>query len=106
MPPMLRSVLFMPASNERAIAKAQGLPCDAVILDLEDAVAPEQKVAARDAAMAALGGFGTRMAAVRVNGMDTEWSAADLWAARGAAAVVLPKVDGPDDLARARAKPR
>lgn len=100
--PLLRSVLFMPASNERAIAKARTLSCDAVILDLEDAVAPERKVHARAAAVAA-GGFGARTVAVRANGLDTQWGAADLTALRGAAAVVLPKVGSPDELARARA---
>ena len=106
MPP-LRSVLFMPASNARAIAKARHLPCDAVILDLEDAVAPDAKAAAREAAVAAVrdGGWGERTVAVRVNAADTEWGAADLAALVGVPvdAAVLPKVNGPDDLARARA---
>lgn len=102
----LRSVLFMPASNPRAIAKARGLPCDVVILDLEDAVAPEIKAAAREAAVTALreGGFGERQVVVRVNGLDTPWGAADLAAVRAVAStVLLPKVDGPADLAAARA---
>ncbi|HEU0045884.1 CoA ester lyase [Sphingomonas sp.] len=101
----LRSALFMPASNARAIAKARTLPCDAVILDLEDAVAPEAKDDARAQAVAALreGGFGDRAVVVRVNAADTRWAEADLAALRGVAGiVVLPKVDGPADLARAR----
>lgn len=102
----LRSALYMPTSNPRALAKARALPCDAVILDLEDAVAPEAKAAARDAAVTALreGGFGRRTVAVRVNGPDTEWSADDLMALRGLPidALVLPKVNGPGDLVDAR----
>ena len=103
--PRFRSVLFMPASNARAIAKARTLPCDAVILDLEDAVAPEAKNAAREQAVAALrdGGFGDRTVAVRVNALDTPWGADDLAALDGVArVVVLPKVDGAADIARAR----
>ena len=99
-----RSALFMPASNPRAIAKAKELACDAVILDLEDAVAPDEKVRARAAAVAAAreGGFGGRTLVVRVNGLDTEWGADDLAAASAApfAAVLAPKVDGPDDVRR------
>ena len=102
---MLRSVLFMPASNPRAIAKASALSCDAVILDLEDAVAPDAKDAARTAAVAALReGFGERSAVVRVNGLDTPWAQADLAAVRDVTDIVLlPKVNGPADLAAARA---
>ena len=103
----LRSVLYMPASNTRAIAKARALPCDAVMLDLEDAVAPEAKAEARAAAVAAVreGGFGSRAVAVRVNGHDTPWGADDLAALADVpvAAVVLPKVNGPADLVAARA---
>src|SRR3546814_18642235 len=74
-----RSALFLPASNPRAIEKARSLPCDVVILDLEDAVAPEAKVAARAAAVAAAReGFGGRELVVRVNALDTEWGADDL----------------------------
>ena len=75
----LRSALFMPASNARAIEKARGLACDAVILDLEDAVAPEAKASARIQAMqaAADGGFGTRTLALRINALDSEWGIAD-----------------------------
>jgi len=92
-----RSVLYLPASNSRALEKARGLPCDAVILDLEDAVAPDAKVDARDAAAAAVraGGFGRRELAIRVNGVGTEWHEADLAAAcaTGPDAIVVPKVD-------------
>jgi citrate lyase beta subunit len=92
-----RSVLYMPASNPRAIEKARGLDCDAVILDLEDAVAPDAKGAARAAAVEALkaGGFGHREMALRVNGFGTEWMADDFAAAVAARpdAIVVPKVD-------------
>jgi citrate lyase subunit beta/citryl-CoA lyase len=92
-----RSVLYLPASNSRALEKAKGLPCDAVILDLEDAVAPEAKAEAREAAAAAVraGGFGRRELAIRVNGVGTEWFEADLAAAcaAGPDAIVVPKVD-------------
>ena len=102
-----RSVLFMPASNPRAMAKARDLACDAVILDLEDAVAPEAKDAARAAALAAAAeGFGGRACAVRINGLDTPWGANDaaaLAAAPGVAAVVVPKVGSAADLAAVRA---
>jgi citrate lyase subunit beta/citryl-CoA lyase len=98
----------MPASNMRAIVKARGLDCDAVILDLEDSVAPEQKAAARDQAIvaAAEGGFGARRLVLRVNGLDTQWGEADLAAAADAGfdAVLLPKVSAPGDLALARAQ--
>jgi citrate lyase subunit beta/citryl-CoA lyase len=95
--------LFLPASNARAIEKARTLPCDVVILDLEDAVAPEQKQAARDAAIAAAqaGGFGARELVLRVNGLDSEWAADDLAAADSAPfdAVLVPKVNAAADIA-------
>jgi citrate lyase subunit beta/citryl-CoA lyase len=97
----LRSVLYVPASNERAVDKARSLPCDAVILDLEDAVAPEAKAAARVTAVAALqAGFGERTAVLRVNAPGTPWAEADLAAAieAGPDAVLLPKVDTADDV--------
>ena len=104
---MWRSVLYVPASNARAIEKARTLACDAVILDLEDAVAPAAKHAARQAAVAAVtaGGFRAGSVAVRVNALATEWGAADLAALAAArpAAIVLPKVDGSADVAAARA---
>ena len=92
-----RSVLYMPSSNERALEKAKTIPCDALILDLEDAVAPDAKEAARTNAVAAArsGGYGHREITIRCNGLDTPWGAADLDAAAtsGAAAVVVPKVN-------------
>jgi citrate lyase subunit beta / citryl-CoA lyase len=95
-----RSVLYMPSSNERALEKAKSIPCDALILDLEDAVAPDAKPAARDAACAAAarGEYGLREVTIRVNGADTEWHADDLRAAcaAGPDAIVVPKVDSAD----------
>jgi citrate lyase subunit beta/citryl-CoA lyase len=97
-----RSALYVPASNARAIAKARALPCDVLILDLEDAVAPEAKAEARSQAVAAIveGGFGTREVVVRVNALDTPWGTADLDAVLPAAphAILVPKVSGRDDL--------
>lgn len=91
-----RSALYMPASNSRAIEKARGLPCDVVILDLEDSVAPEAKEEARANAVAALkaGGFGGRELVIRVNAIGTPWAEADLAAAAasGADAILAPKV--------------
>jgi citrate lyase subunit beta/citryl-CoA lyase len=95
----LRSVLYTPGSNARALDKARGLPADGLILDLEDAVAPEAKALARDTVVRALaeGGYGHRRRVVRVNGPDTPWGAADITAiARaGADAILLPKVETP-----------
>lgn len=97
-----RSALYLPATNAKALAKAQTLPCDVVILDLEDSIAPEMKGEARAAALAALreSGFGNREVAIRANGIDTEWGAADLAAiARsGADAVLVPKISSPADI--------
>lgn len=91
-----RSVLYLPASNPRAIDKARGLDCDAVILDLEDAVAADAKADARRAAVEALttGGFAPRVG-VRVNGLDTPWGADDLAALAGLSPgfVVAPKIE-------------
>lgn len=101
-----RSALFMPASNPRAMDKARGLACDVVIVDLEDAVAPDAKTAARAAAVAAVeAGFGGRRQAIRINGLETAWSVADATAVRGsqADAAVVPKVSSADDLVAARA---
>ena len=83
----VRSVLYLPASNARAIEKARMLDCDVAVLDLEDAVAPEAKADARDAAVAAVraGGFGPCLG-VRINGLDTEWGRADAEAMREARA--------------------
>jgi citrate lyase subunit beta/citryl-CoA lyase len=95
---VLRSVLYMPSSNERALEKARTIPADAVIFDLEDAVAPDAKEVARAQAVAAVqsGGYGRRVLTVRCNGLDTPWGADDLKAAAAAepAAVVVPKVSG------------
>ena len=92
-----RSVLYMPGSNPRALDKARSLDVDAVIMDLEDAVAPQAKAAARDAVLEALraGGYGHRERVIRVNGLDTPWGGEDLKAAArsGADAVLLPKID-------------
>lgn len=92
-----RSVLYIPGSRERALDKARNLPVDAIIFDLEDAVAVEEKEKARDTLSAALaqGGYGDRVRIVRINGLDTAWGAAD---ARAAATmdcdgVLLPKVE-------------
>ncbi|MBV1918725.1 MAG: CoA ester lyase [Sphingomonadaceae bacterium] len=99
-----RSALYLPASNPKAIAKARTLPADIVILDLEDAVAPEAKDDARKAAVAALesGSFGNREVVIRANGLDTEWGARDLAAiaASRADAVLVPKVNSPEDITR------
>ncbi len=99
-----RSALYLPASNERAIAKARTLRADIVILDLEDAVAPEAKASAREAAVAAIqqGGFAAREVAIRANALQTEWGAQDLAAiaSSGADAVLVPKVSSPADIAR------
>jgi citrate lyase subunit beta / citryl-CoA lyase len=91
-----RSALYFPATNAKAIAKARSLPTDIVIIDLEDSVAPELKVEARAAALAAVkeGGFGMREVAIRANGLDTEWGMDDLAAiaTSGADAVLVPKI--------------
>ena len=98
----LRSVLYIPGSKPRALEKARGLQVDAIIFDLEDAVAPDEKITARDTLAEALaaGGYGTRLKIVRINGLDTDWGHDDAAAARdmGADGVLLPKVDGPQDL--------
>ena len=99
----LRSVLFLPASNPRAIEKARGLPADAVVLDLEDAVAPDAKDSARQAAVEAVnaGGFRAPTVAIRVNDAASEWGEADLAAVIGSAAdaVVAPKVGSAEAVA-------
>jgi len=104
---LYRSVLYVPGSRERAIDKARTLPCDAIILDLEDAVAPAEKDAARDLVAQVLAGadFGHRRRIVRINGLDTGWGAADAAALAASAAagaapdgVLIPKVNGPADL--------
>lgn len=100
-----RSVLYMPGSRARALEKARTLAADALILDLEDAVAPSEKENARALVAGAVetGGYGKRKLLVRVNGFDTPWGEADI--ARASAsqpdAILLPKVESPDDIARA-----
>ena len=99
-----RSVLYMPGANERALEKAKSLPADSLILDLEDAVAPEAKVEARERVCAAVkaGGYGPRELVIRVNSPDTEWGEDDIKAAcaAGPDAILAPKVDSADDIAR------
>jgi citrate lyase subunit beta/citryl-CoA lyase len=99
-----RSVLYLPASNSRALEKARTLPCDALILDLEDAVAPDAKPAAREAACAAVtaGEHAPREVTIRVNGADTEWHDDDLAAvcAAGPDAIVVPKVGSAEAVLR------
>ncbi len=100
-----RSVLYMPGSNARALEKAKALPADALILDLEDAVAPEAKETARKQVCEAVkaGGYGHRELVIRVNALDTAWGLADLEAAAQAApdAVLLPKPGAGADIMRA-----
>ncbi|CAN5602767.1 CoA ester lyase [soil metagenome] len=97
-----RSVLYMPGANERALEKAKGLPADAIIFDLEDAVAPDAKAEARGRVCAAVGSgeYGRRELTIRVNGLDTEWHTDDVAAAAqaGPAAVVVPKVGSTADV--------
>jgi citrate lyase subunit beta / citryl-CoA lyase len=101
-PPLLRSVLYVPASNERALAKLATLQMDAVILDLEDAVAPEWKDAARENLRVFFKARprGPARFAIRINGFDTEWGNEDFLAARACKpdAIVLPKVESPQDI--------
>ena len=102
-----RSALFMPGANARAMEKARVLPADVVILDLEDAVAPGAKDAARAQVAAAVraGGYGRREVVVRVNALGTPWGRADVEAiaAAGPDALLLPKVDSPDAVGEALA---
>ena len=97
-----RSVLYMPGSNTRAIEKARTLPVDAIILDLEDSVAPDGKASARKQVSDAVtaGGFGSRELIVRINGLDTTWWLEDLDAVAKAKpdAVLIPKVSSPSQL--------
>ena len=92
-----RSVLYIPGSKERALEKARALPADAIIFDLEDAVAPDAKEAARDTLKAELakGGYGNRAKILRINGFDTSWGKDDVAAFVGADidAVLMPKVN-------------
>lgn len=97
-----RSVLYMPGSNERALEKAKTIAADALILDLEDAVAPDAKIDARDKVCSAVksGGYGKRELIIRVNGLETPWGADDLFAAAAAGpdAILVPKVGRPGDI--------
>lgn len=97
-----RSVLYMPGANERALEKAKTLPADSLILDLEDAVAPEAKIEARERVcnVVKAGGYGPRELIIRINGQDTEWGKADLRAAvqAGPDAVLAPKVTNAEDV--------
>lgn len=100
-----RSVLYMPGSNARALEKAREIPADALILDLEDAVAPDAKEEARAQVCAAVkqGGYGKREIAIRVNGLDTPWGMADIKAAVAASphAILVPKINSAADVERA-----
>lgn len=97
-----RSALYIPGSKDRALDKARSLAVDAILFDLEDAVAPDEKVNARATLKAALaeGGYGPRYKIVRINGLDTEWGRADAEAVRDIAAdaVLLPKVNSAADI--------
>lgn len=97
-----RSVLYIPGSKDRALDKARGLPLDAIIFDLEDAVSPDAKVEARGTLKTALeqGGYGNRYKIIRINGLDTEWGAQDIAALRDAPAdaILVPKVDSAADI--------
>ncbi|MEL7115638.1 MAG: CoA ester lyase [Pseudomonadota bacterium] len=97
-----RSVLYIPGSKERALEKAKTLPVDAIIFDLEDAVAPDEKANARDLLAATLtaADYGARAKLVRVNGLDTTWGAADIaaFADSTADALLIPKVGSAADL--------
>jgi len=99
-----RSALYMPGSNARALEKAREIDADVLILDLEDAVAPDSKETARDQVCAAVkaGGYGRRELVIRVNGLDTPWFEADLAAATEAEpdAILIPKVSSPETLQR------
>lgn len=99
-----RSVLFMPSSNERALEKAKTLPADTLVFDLEDAVAPNAKGAARELAVQALrsGEYGAKELVVRINAIDTDWWRDDVAALAGADAktILIPKVDSSDVLAQ------
>lgn len=104
--PLLRSALYLPANRASAVEKARHCDADAIILDLEDAVAPDAKEEARHAALMAVreGGFGQRLLVVRANGLDSPWGADDLASLHGANvdAVLLPKVSSPAQVMNAR----
>ena len=97
-----RSVLYIPGSKDRALDKARGLPVDAIIFDLEDAVTPDAKIEARDTLKAALaeGGYGNRFRIIRINGLDTEWGEGDIAALKDVEvdAFLVPKVNSASDV--------
>lgn len=97
-----RSVLYMPGANDRALEKARSLAADAVILDLEDSVAPEAKDQAREKVVGAVrkGGYGRREVVIRPNALETAWGTADILAAASAApdAILVPKVQRAGDI--------
>ena len=97
-----RSCLYMPGANQRALQKAESLPADVLLLDLEDAVAPEAKVGARQAVCEAVSRrpYGAREVVVRINGLGTPWGPDDLEAvvASGADGLLAPKVETEDDV--------
>ncbi len=105
-----RSALYMPGSNARALEKARALAADAIIVDLEDAVAPEAKASAREMACATIraGGFGSREVVIRVNSLSTEWGRADIAAgsAAGVDALLLPKISTSGDIMMAASELR
>ena len=100
-----RTALFVPAANSRALEKARGLSADVIILDLEDAVAPEEKDAARERAIKVARDYAPRETVIRINSAGTPWHAADLKAVAGsgADAILLPKLTGRDDVIAAQA---
>ena len=100
-----RSVLFVPGSSTRMLEKARGLPCDVVVLDLEDSVAPEAKESAREAVCAALKDYNRHETVVRINALTSLWGQADLAAVQAAHpdAILLPKVERAADIAAAKA---
>lgn len=100
-----RSVLYVPGNNARAIEKAITLPADVILIDLEDAVPPQDKIAARANAASAIRSeaFRDKELVVRINGLDTEEAAEDLVVAAGADAVLVPKINAPEDIRRVEA---
>lgn len=102
-----RSVLYIPATNDRALEKGKSLPADSIVFDLEDAVVPDQKEAARDrlAGLFATGCYGDRECVARVNGLETPWGIGDLerLAGSGADAILVPKIRTAAEVARATA---
>lgn len=102
-----RSVLYMPGANDKALEKAKTLPCDAIIFDTEDSVAPDMKAEAREKVAAAVqsGEYGRRELTIRINGLDTQWWQDDLKSAgaAGPSAVVVPKINSADDVATVEA---